>query len=55
LTAKIAIDNSQKKGGHGFIQFQPGWFDSDDVPEANGSAEANKQAWAKAKKNCGEA
>ena len=57
LTAKIAIDNSQKKGGHGFIQFQPGWFevDSDDVPEANGSAEANRQAWAKAKKNCGEA
>jgi len=55
LTAKLAIDNSQKKGGHGFIQFQPGWFevDSDDVPEANGNAEANQQAWTKAKKNCG--
>ena len=55
LTAKLAIDNSQKKGGHGFIQFQPEWFDvaSDAVPEANGNAEANKQAWAQAKKNCG--
>ena len=55
LTSKIAIDNSRKKGGHGFIQFQPEWFevDSDAVPEANGNAEANKLAWAKAKKNCG--
>ena len=55
LTSKIAIDNSRKKGGHGFIQFQPEWFevDSDAVPEGDGNAEANKLAWAKAKKNCG--
>ncbi len=38
LTAKQAIANSQKPGGHGFIQFQPEWFevDSDAVPEADG-------------------
>ena len=56
LTSKLAIDNSRKKGGNGFIQFQPEWFEvgEDAVPEANGNAEANKLAWAKAKKNCGE-
>ena len=38
LTAKQAIANSQQPGGHGFIQFQPEWFevDSDAVPEADG-------------------
>ena len=43
LTAKQAIQNSQKPGGNGFIQFQPGWFDvySDEIPEAEG-AEAAK-------------
>lgn len=43
LTAKQAIQNSQKPGGTGFIQFQPGWFDvySDEIPEAEG-AEAAK-------------
>jgi predicted dehydrogenase len=55
LTAKLAIDNSRKPGGHGFIQFQPDWFDfsSDSVPEAAGSAEATKKEWADAKKACG--
>lgn len=38
LTAKLAIANSQKPGGHGFIQFQPEWFDfeSDAIPEVTG-------------------
>ena len=41
LTAKKAIHNSNKKGGHGFIQFQPEWFDvdSDAVPEADSLAQ----------------
>ena len=54
LTAKQAIANSQKKGGNGFIEFQPGWFDvtSDEVPEADG-AEATKKMWAKEKKELG--
>ena len=54
LTAKQAIANSQKKGGNGHIEFQPGWFDvdSDDVPEADG-AEATKKMWAKEKKELG--
>lgn len=54
LTAKQAIANSQKPGGHGFIQFQPGWFevDSDEIPEADG-AEATKAFWAKEKKTVG--
>ena len=53
LTAKQAIANSQKKGGNGFIEFQPGWFDvdSDEVPEAEGAA-ANKM-WANEKKELG--
>ena len=54
LTAKQAIANSQKKGGNGHIEFQPGWFDvaSDEVPEADG-AEATKKMWAKEKKELG--
>ncbi len=38
LTAKQAIANSQKPGGNGFIQFQPGWFDvnSNEIPEVDG-------------------
>jgi len=54
LTAKQAIANSQKKGGNGYIEFQPGWFDvaSDEVPEADG-AEATKKMWAKEKKELG--
>lgn len=45
LTAKQAIANSQKRGGHGFIQFQPEWFDykSDAVPEATTLQETKKQ------------
>ncbi|MEZ6095731.1 MAG: Gfo/Idh/MocA family oxidoreductase [Pirellulaceae bacterium] len=37
LTARQAIKNGQKKGGHGFIAFQPEWFDvsSNAIPEAN--------------------
>lgn len=54
LTAKQAIANSNKKGGHGFIQFQEGWFDvnSDEVPEAEG-IEAAKKMFALEKKNLG--
>jgi predicted dehydrogenase len=54
LTARLAIKNSQKKGGHGFIQFQPGWFevDSDEVPEANSISEA-KAIFDTEKKNLG--
>lgn len=46
LTAKLAIQNSQKPGGNGFIQFQPEWFEyeSDAIPEADG-AEATKKFW----------
>lgn len=54
LTAKKAINNSSKKGGHGFIQFQPDWFkvNSDSVPEAD-SFEDNKAIVAKEKKALG--
>ena len=54
LTAKLAIKNSRKKGGHGFIQFQPSWFDyqTDDVPEVEG-IEAAKQMFAQEKQNLG--
>ncbi|MEM7785648.1 MAG: Gfo/Idh/MocA family oxidoreductase, partial [Planctomycetota bacterium] len=46
LTAKKAIANSQLAGGHGFIQFQPEWFevDSDAVPEVDG-ADATTKHW----------
>jgi predicted dehydrogenase len=42
LTAKLAIRNGQQPGGHGFIAFQPGWYELEDpsVPEAVDSAEA---------------
>ena len=35
LTSKLAINNSNKPGGHGFIAFNPEWYevDSDAVPE----------------------
>ena len=54
LTAKLAIKNSRRKGGHGFIQFQPTWFDykNDDVPEAQG-IEETKQLFAMEKRNLG--
>ena len=54
LTAKQAIANSQKKGGHGFIQFQPEWFDADTdaVPEAVGMEETKKM-FAAERRNCG--
>lgn len=54
LTAKKAINNSNKKGGHGFIQFQPEWFDvdSDLVPEADNPQE-NKAIVSREKKNLG--
>ena len=54
LTAKQAIANSQKPGGTGFIQFQPGWFevDSDEIPEADGPA-ATTAFWDREKKAVG--
>ena len=54
LTAKQAIANSQKKGGHGFIQFQTEWFDADTdaVPEAIGMEETKKM-FAAERRNCG--
>lgn len=54
LTARQAIKNSQQRGGHGFIQFQPEWFDyrSDAVPEAT-SIEDTKKMFASEKKNLG--
>ncbi len=54
LTAKKAIKNSTRKGGHGFIQFQPEWFDieSDAVPEADSISE-NQAILAREKKNLG--
>jgi predicted dehydrogenase len=54
LTAKKAIANTQTPGGHGFIRFEPEWFDvqSDAVPEASG-AEATRLMFEAEKKNCG--
>ena len=54
LTAKMAIQNSQKPSGNGYIQFQPQWFDvnSDAVPEAE-SIEETKKMFAMEKKNLG--
>ena len=54
LTAKKAIRNSNTKGGHGFIQFQPEWFDvdSDAVPEADSLAQ-NQKMMAAEKKHLG--
>jgi len=54
LTAKKAISNSQKPGGHGFIQFKPEWFDvnSDEVPEAEGAAETTAM-WDKERRDLG--
>jgi predicted dehydrogenase len=36
LVARLAIKNSQRPGGHGFVAFRPEWFDVDDdaVPES---------------------
>lgn len=44
LTAKQAIQNSQKPGRNGFIEFQPEWFEVDDdaVPEAAGREQTTK-------------
>jgi len=54
LAAKQAIMNSQRPGGHGFLKFEPEWFDyqSDAVPEASGFEET-KQMFAAEMKNCG--
>ncbi len=54
LTAKQAIANSQKVGGHGFIAFQPEWFDfkSDGVPEVSG-AEATRHLFETESKTLG--
>lgn len=54
LTAKKAIANSQAAGGHGFIRFEPDWFDfqSDAVPEVSG-AEATRKMFEAEKKTCG--
>ena len=54
LTAKQAVGNSQKPGGNGYIQFQPGWFDvnSDQIPEADGS-EAQRRVFDEERKNLG--
>ena len=45
LTAKQAIKNSRDPQiGHGFIPFQPGWFnvESDEIPEARSIADAQR-------------
>lgn len=44
LTARLAIKNSQRPGGHGFIPFQPEWFqvESNAIPEAASAAEADR-------------
>jgi predicted dehydrogenase len=44
LTAKQAIQQSQRAGGNGYIRFEPEWFDvnSDAVPEATGIEETKK-------------
>ena len=54
LTTKQAIANSHKKGGNGFMAFQPEWFDytSDAVPESTSFEETKKQ-FAMEKKNVG--
>ncbi len=54
LTAKLAVRNSQRPGGHGFIAFQPEWFDENIplVPEAETSAEASR-LWDDEKRNLG--
>ncbi len=54
LTAKLAIRNSQKPGGHGFIAFQPEWFDEKNpaVPEAQSADEASR-IWDEEKRNLG--
>jgi len=54
LTAKQAMTNSQKPGGHGHIVFQPEWFDanSDAIPEASTREETDK-IFAQERKNLG--
>jgi predicted dehydrogenase len=54
LTAKLAVRNSQRPGGHGFIAFQPEWFDEQSplVPEASNADEAAR-LWAAEKQNLG--
>ena len=54
LTAKLAIRNSQKPGGHGFIAFQPEWFDEKNpaVPEAQSADDANR-LWDEESRNLG--
>jgi predicted dehydrogenase len=54
LTAKQAIANSQSATSHGYIRFEPEWFDvqSDAVPGATG-AEAVRKVFEAEKRNCG--
>jgi hypothetical protein len=54
LTSRLAIKNSAKPGGHGFIPFQKEWFDyrDDAVPEASSIASA-KDMFQTEKKNLG--
>ena len=55
LTAKQAINNTRDpKIGHGFIRFEPAWFevDADDVPEATRVADA-RQMFQRERKNLG--
>lgn len=44
LTSKLAVRNAQRPGGHGFIAFQPEWFDENNpsVPEAASASDATR-------------
>lgn len=48
LVSRQAIQNSNKRGGHGFVPFDPKWFDytSSEVPEPNigGSADTDMES-----------
>jgi predicted dehydrogenase len=48
LVSRQAIQNSNKRGGHGFVAFDPKWFDytSSEVPEPNigGSADTDMES-----------
>jgi predicted dehydrogenase len=46
LATRLAIRNGQQPGGHGFLQFQPEWFDlrHPAVPEA-ATSESARQQW----------
>ncbi len=44
LTARLAVKNNLRPGGHGFIAFQPEWFDyrDDAVPEASSPSDVQR-------------